>query len=49
MKGFFHSDFLESNSNELGCKVENISKGSLDWMPSPSPSVKIKLWLGKFA
>ena len=24
-------------------------KGSLDSIPSPSPSVKIKLWAGKFA
>ena len=30
-------------------KVENILKGSLGLIPSPSLSVKIKLWAGKFA
>ena len=30
-------------------KVEKILKGSLDSIPSPSTSVKIKLWTEKFA
>ena len=30
-------------------KVENFLKGSLDSIPSPSPSVKFKLLAGKFA
>ena len=30
-------------------KVEKIFKGSLGSIPSPSPSVKVKLWVGKFA
>ena len=30
-------------------KVEKILKGSLDSIPSPSPSVKIQIWAGKFA
>ena len=30
-------------------KVEKILKGSLHSMPSPSPLVKIQLWVGKFA
>ena len=28
-------------------KVEKILKGSLDWIPSPSPSVKIQIMGGK--
>jgi len=31
----------------LGCKVEKILKGSLDLIPSPSPSVKIQIMGGK--
>ena len=30
-------------------KVEKILKGSLDSIPSPSSSVKIQIWAGKFA
>ena len=30
-------------------KVEKMLKGSLDLIPLPSLSVKIKLWAGKFA
>ena len=30
-------------------KVEKILKGSLDLIPSPSPSVKIQIMSGKFA
>ena len=30
-------------------KVEIILKGSLDSIGSPSPSVKIQIWAGKFA
>ena len=30
-------------------KVEKISKASLNLIPSPSPSVKFKLWTGEFA
>ena len=33
----------------LCIKVENILKGILDSIPSPSPSVKFKLWAGMFA
>ena len=29
-------------------KVEKILKGSLDWISSPSPSVKTQIWAGKF-
>ena len=29
-------------------RVEKILKGSLDSIPSPSPSVKIQIWVGKF-
>ena len=31
------------------CKVENVLKGSLDSIPSPSPSAKIQIMGGKFA
>jgi len=31
----------------LGCKVKKILKGSLDLIPSPSPSVKIQIMGGK--
>ena len=30
-------------------KVEEILKGSLDSIPSPSTSMKIQIWAGKFA
>jgi hypothetical protein len=33
---------------KLPVKVENILKGSLDSIPSPSPSVKIQILGGKF-
>ena len=36
-----------SNELELIFKVENILKGSLDLIPSPSPSVKIQIMGGK--
>ena len=32
---------------DLIIKVENILKGSLDLIPSPSPSVKIQITVGK--
>ena len=32
---------------EGSCKVEKILKGSLIWIPSPSPSVKIQIMGGK--
>ena len=32
---------------EFLLKVEKISKDSLDWIPSPSPSVKIQIISGK--
>ena len=32
---------------ETLCKVENILKGSLNWIPTPSPSVKIQIMGGK--
>ena len=32
-----------------GGKVKKISDDRPDLIPSPSPSVKIKLWAGKFA
>jgi hypothetical protein len=38
------------NANPDRGKVENILKGNLDLISSPSPSVKIQiLWVGKFA
>ena len=38
------------NANPDRGKVENILKGNLDLISSPSPSVKIQiLWAGKFA
>ena len=50
---WFHEIFLyrfvKNHENISFCKVEKILKGSLDLIPSPSPSVKFKLWTGKFA
>ena len=34
---------------KIGSKVEKILKGSLNSIPSPSPSVKIQIMGGKFA
>ena len=39
--------YSSSNELELIFKVENILKGSLDLIPSPSPSVKIQIMGGK--
>ena len=35
--------FQESEKSEIGFKVEKILKGSLDLIPSPSPSMKIQI------
>ena len=43
----FYQVSFEKMSNSF--KVENILKGSLDSIPSPSPSVKIQIMAGKFA
>ena len=37
----------ENNFEGLEGKVEKTLKGSLDWIPSPSPSVKIQIMGGK--
>ena len=42
----FLRTLLESPQFSL-VKVEKILKGSLDLIPSPSPSVKIQIWAGK--
>ena len=39
---------LEPQSPALYSKVEKILKGSLDSIPSPSPSMKIQIMGGKF-
>ena len=36
---FFQTTIMQSSVHSS--KVEKIVKGSLDWIPSPSPSVKI--------
>ena len=42
---YFHDFFLKVY--EALCKVENILKGSLDSISSPSPSAKIQIMGGK--
>ena len=41
------SKIIHLHSDKLGDKVERILKGSLDLIPSPSPSVKIEIMNGK--
>ena len=54
MLSFLGFDFTPAKSwtinysTFLEIKVENILDGSLDSIPSPSPSVKFKLWAEKF-
>ena len=35
--------YLVTNSETTRVKVEKVLKGSLNWIPSPSPSVKIQI------
>ena len=45
-----HIENVTTEEIPILCKVENILKGSLDSIPSPSPSVKIQIMGGgKFA
>ena len=39
----------DDSGNDLSHNVEKILKGSLDLIPSRSPSVKFRLWVVKFA
>ena len=38
---------IYSSLSQIPLKVENFLKGSLDSIPSPSPSVKIQIMVGK--
>ena len=42
-----HIENVTTEEIPILCKVENILKGSLDSIPSPSPSVKIQIMGGK--
>ena len=49
IKGFNDPDPMETlvSDEKILHKVEKILKGSLDWIPSPSSSVKIQIMSGK--
>ena len=42
-----HIENVTTEEIPILCKVENILKGSLDSIPSPSPSVKIQIMGGE--
>ena len=48
LKGNFNL-FMDVLLSVTQFKVERILNGSLDLIPSPSLSVKIQIWVGKFA